>query len=72
MTTGALEERLMAMEREIAELRTRLEQPAAPKGNPWLDQIFGSFAGSEGHEEAVRLGREYRESQRMEYDEEAE
>ena len=43
----------------------------APTENPWIDYVYGSFADSEGFEEAVRLGREYRESQRMEYDEEA-
>ena len=51
-------------------MKEQMNKNAAPTGNPWLDQVFGSFADSEGFEEAVRLGREYRESQRMEYNEE--
>ena len=36
------------------------DQPASHR---W-EKVFGSFANSEGFEEAVRLGREYRESLR--------
>lgn len=38
-----------------------LEKP--PAGLTKWEKIFGSFADSEGFEEAARLGREYREAQ---------
>ena len=36
---------------------------------PWWKQHLGIFADDLAHEEAMRLGREYRESQKMVYDE---
>jgi hypothetical protein len=70
MPTGTLEERLTAVEKELAELKQRLEADKPQViAHPW-DKIFGSFADSEGFEEAVRLGREYRESLRPKDDEE--
>jgi hypothetical protein len=57
-----LEDRLTAVEHELGELKQRLDEvKAAPSAHKWV-RIFGSFAGSEGFDEAVRLGREYRES----------
>jgi hypothetical protein len=60
MTTATLEERMAVVEQELAQLKRQLqaEVPATPL--PWWEQIFGTFAGSEAHEEATRLGREYR------------
>jgi hypothetical protein len=69
MATGTLEERVAAVEKELAQLKKRLEQDTTPKTNPWLDQIFGVFKDDPLFEEAVRYGREWRDSQRMEYDE---
>lgn len=70
MTIETLENRLTAVEAELAQLKKRLaaENPQPPL--PWWEQIFGTFAGSEAHEEATRLGREYRESLRPKADEE--
>ncbi len=64
MATGTLEERMAAVEQELAQLKQQLQAapPSAPL--PWWEQIFGTFANSEAHEEATRLGREYRESLR--------
>lgn len=63
MAAGALEERLAAVESELAQIKRQLaeERPSATPAN-W-EKIFGSFADSEGFDEAVRLGREYREAQ---------
>lgn len=68
MSTEALEDRLATVENELAQIKRQLaagKPQAAPAG--W-EQIFGSFADSEGFDEAVRLGREYREAQNAQSD----
>jgi len=69
MAEASVEERLAALEAEVAQLKVRLEG-VQPEGKvPWYDRIFGTFAGSEEYKEAMRLGREYRESLRPKDDE---
>ena len=58
-----LEQRLAALEAEVAELKRKLNGDK-PSGHAWLDMIYGSFANDPMYEEAMRLGRKYRESQR--------
>ena len=70
MATETLEARLTMLEKEMALVKEQLATVKPGEPIPWWDQIAGSFANSEGFDEAVRLGREYRESQRMECDEE--
>lgn len=70
MATGTLEQRIEAMEQELAQLKQQLQTEKLPTPLPWWEQIFGTFADSEAHEEATRLGREYRESLRPKNDEE--
>lgn len=60
MSRVKLSERVAAVEREIAKLRSELPQPK----KQWLDQIYGAFANDPVYDEAMRLGREYRESLR--------
>jgi hypothetical protein len=69
MATGTLEERVTAMEQELAQLKKQLQSDTPASSLPWWEQIFGTFANSEAHEEATRLGREYRESLRPKDDE---
>jgi hypothetical protein len=69
MATGSLEQRVTAMEQELAQLKRQLHAETPPSSLPWWEQIFGTFANSEAHEEATRLGREYRESLRPKSDE---
>ena len=64
MASDTLERRVTAVERELAQLKKRLAKADGRAGAPRWEKIFGSFADSEGFEEAVRLGREYRESLR--------
>lgn len=62
VSTEALESRLTAVEKDLAQLKQTF---TGAKRNPpglWWEKMFGSFADSEGFEEAVRLGKEYRES----------
>jgi hypothetical protein len=61
--TTNLEKRVRALEGELAKLKEHLATSlAAPL--PWYRQIYGSFANDPAHKEAMRLGREYRESLR--------
>lgn len=69
MTSETLEARLTALETEMAQLKQRLDQEPVSKTH-WVDQIFGIFADDPLFEEAVRYGREWRDSQGMAVDEE--
>ena len=70
MATATLDERMTAVEQELAQLKQRLQTETPPAPRPWWEQIFGTFANSEAHEEAALLGREYRESLRPKDDDE--
>ena len=64
VSTDTLEDRLTAVERELAELKHVVATNRPQGASDWWEKMFGSFTDSEGFEEAVRLGREYRESLR--------
>ncbi len=67
MTNGEIENRLAVLEAEVALLKGKVEKNSDNK--PWYEKIAGTFADDPIYDEAMRLGREYRESQREEYDE---
>ena len=54
-----IEERLSMVEQELAELK----KSQSPKV-PWYEKIAGTFSDNDDYDEAMRLGREYRESLR--------
>lgn len=56
-----LEERVAILEAELHELKQLLSQKAEV---PWWEQIAGTWAHDSEFDEAMRLGREYREAQR--------
>ncbi len=58
-----IEERLANLEAEVALLKSKL-QSDSPK-TPWWETISGTFANDPVYDEAMRLGREYRESLRL-------
>ena len=58
-----LEERLTHLEEELVAVKKRLLNSPAETTN-WLDRIFGSFKDDPIYDEAMRLGREFREAQR--------
>ncbi len=62
MDSGELEQRVAALEAELARLRQRLEGPPHPK--PWWERIAGTFANDPVYDRAMELGRKYRRSLR--------
>lgn len=63
MAAPALALRVAALEAEVAQMKEQLAQTTA-SSRTWLDEIFGSFDNDPIYAEAMRLGREYRESLR--------
>jgi hypothetical protein len=60
MNTMKLKDRVAFLEAEVARLKERIEG----NSKSWTDEIAGAFANDPAFEEAMRLGREYRESLR--------
>lgn len=63
MAARELELRVAALEAEMAQVKQKIEAVTEP-AKPWWRQIYGTFANDPLYEEAMRLGREYRESLR--------
>ena len=63
MAIPRIESRVAALEAEVARLKRRLSSPTDRRGE-WLEEISGVFTDDAIHQEAMRLGREYRESLR--------
>jgi hypothetical protein len=61
MRAKPLEQRVAALEAELVQLKAKVDG-AKKTGADWLDKIYGSFANDPIYEEAMRLGREWRES----------
>ena len=69
MTNAELEKRIAVLEAEVALLKSNRQKNDDKGEIPWWKEHLGIFADDPAHEEAMRLGREYRESQKMVYDE---
>lgn len=67
MSQIEMESRVLALEKELSILKAKFEK-IEKKDLPWWKQIIGTFADDPAHEEAMRLGREYRLAQREDYD----
>jgi hypothetical protein len=61
MAKISLSQRVAALEAEVAQLKVRLDATDKSK-DPWIEHVWGAFAGDPAFEEAMRLGREWRES----------
>jgi uncharacterized protein (DUF3084 family) len=59
----SVEQRLAALESQVAELKQRLDQLTAQKGN-WIEQTAGMMKDYPEFAEVVRLGAEWRRAQR--------
>jgi hypothetical protein len=66
MSNSDLESRLTLLETEVAHLKQQVAASAAQA--PWWEKILGTFADDPMYEEAMRLGREYRQSLRSDED----
>ena len=62
MASSPLEKRVAALEEELAALRRKIETVAP--STPWWERIAGTFEHDPIYEEAMKLGRKYRESLR--------
>lgn len=68
MSTRTLEDRVTILEQELALLKQQLQTDKPQATEPRWKQIIGVFKNDPLFDEAERLGREWREAQRMEYD----
>ena len=55
---------MAVVEKELSELKQQLRAASAATAVPWWEKIAGTFTNSEHYDEAMRLGREYRQSLR--------
>ena len=60
-TKASLESRVAALEKEVGHLKASPEATRGPS-QPWWEKISGTFADDPAYNEAMRLGREWRES----------
>jgi hypothetical protein len=63
MAVAQIEQRVAALEAEVTLLKEKIEAVTKPV-TPWWQEIYGTFADDPLYEEAMRSGREYRESLR--------
>ena len=61
-STSQLEQRVAALEAEVTKLISQMQ--AMPTSQPWWEQIAGTFQHDPMYEEAMRLGRQSRQSLR--------
>jgi hypothetical protein len=60
MASANVEQRLSALEQEVAELKRQLAARPSPTDR-WWERISGAFARDDAFQEAMRLGRQWRE-----------
>jgi hypothetical protein len=60
MASTTLAERVAALEAEVARLKSKIEAVDSPK--PWWEQIAGTFQNDPIYDQAMWLGRQYRQS----------
>lgn len=65
MSIEALEERMTALETEVRQLKQQSSSanPDVTNKLPWWEQIRGQFKDDPVYDEAMRIGREWRESE---------
>jgi hypothetical protein len=56
----SIEERLTALEQQVAHLSRQLDRPGK---EDWTKRVIGSFASRPEFDEVIRLGREFRQRQ---------
>jgi hypothetical protein len=63
MSDSKLERRIAKLENELQALRKQFDELSSKK--PWWDRIAGTFENDPIYEQAMKLGRKYRRSQRF-------
>ncbi|MGI4787833.1 MAG: hypothetical protein ACRYFS_03180 [Janthinobacterium lividum] len=63
MSTQTIEERLTAVETELQQLKQARASDKPGNAVPWWEQIRGQFKDDPHYMEAMRMGREWRESE---------
>lgn len=63
LTPTDIEQRIASLESDVAQLKLAARYSRLPRKR-WWRELLGKYAGDPDFEEAMRLGREYRESQR--------
>ena len=63
MSAHTIEARLSALEREMTQIKQSLQGKSGPS-EPWWERIAGAFEDDPVYEQAMKLGRQYRESLR--------
>ena len=61
-STSQLEQRMAALEAAVTTLKSQMA--ALQTSQPWWERIAGTFQHDPMYEEAMRLGRQYRQSLR--------
>ena len=70
MATTTVEQRLLALEREVAEIKSRLgNAPSHTPGADWISAISGSMKDEPEFDEVVKLGRQIRKGSALDPDE---
>lgn len=64
----SLDQRVDALEDEVAALKKRLEQPVPIDGGSWIEKIAGSMKDFPEFDEVARLGAEIRRADRADGD----
>lgn len=60
MSRASLEKRVETLENELAQLKRSLNTDT----RPWWEKVWGTFANDPAFKQAMKYGREYRESLR--------
>lgn len=63
MSKPKIEERVSTLEAEVAQLKHQVEVSSG-SATPWWEKISGTFANNLAFDEAMELGRKYRNSLR--------
>ena len=69
MAAQTLEERVAHLETKVEEIQQKRSDAHTQDNRPWWEIIRGTFKDDPVYDEAMRLGREYRESLRPKEDE---
>ncbi len=62
MASATLEQRVAVLEEELAHLKSKVEAVNSVK--PWWERIAGTFQGDLVYKQAMKLGQQYRRSQK--------